>query len=140
MPMMPPEPPAIVQTIRGLLSAANANDARAVQAYFSGDAVVIDENPPFIWRAPQAGAEWWHSVQRREARTSVASLHAESAGTREFRLDREGDDAFVETALLIHVRMRGGRAAVEHGIWTLTLHRTGAVWKVTSATWTTVAP
>ena len=133
-------PAPVMQTIDGILTAVNANDGAALQAYFSHDAIVVDEESPFVWRAPNAALAWWHSVERTERRKGIVALQARPQGIREYRADREGDDAYVELNLAIVIHMTGGQTHREPGVWTLTMHRFGGAWKVTTATWTTVEP
>jgi ketosteroid isomerase-like protein len=132
-------PAPVMQTVNGIMAAVNASDATALQSYFSPDAVVVDEESPFVWRSPNAALAWWHRVERTERREGIATLRAQIHGVQEYRVDREGDDAYVEVNLTIMMKMADGRTRTEPGVWTLTMHRFAGTWKVTTATWTTVS-
>lgn len=117
------------------VASTNSNDPAQVAANFAPDAVIVDENAPFVWRGANAGAAWWHSVQHAVA---GGSLHASAGPLVEYRTDKAGDDAYAVVPLHITVSLKG-KTINESGLWALTLHRFAAGWKITTASWATAA-
>ena len=134
----PAQPPApIVALTQSILDAANANNAGKFVGLYTDDAIVVDEDAPFVWRGAHAGETWWHGVQRALASRKATTLHATGASPANFMTDREGDDAYVEQPLTIVVT--SGRVShVEHGTQTYTFHKSDdGVWRISRQVWTT---
>ncbi|MDE2482301.1 MAG: DUF4440 domain-containing protein [bacterium] len=127
----PPAP--IVALARTIVDAANANDATKLAGKFTDDAVVIDEDAPFVWRGPDAGVAWWHAVQRAIA-AKHATLHAVARPPSEYR--RSGVRAYLIQPVEI-VKSAGGKTITEYGTQTYTFQLAGGAWKISSAVWTT---
>lgn len=128
------QPPAAIATLaHAIVGAANANDASKLRGIYTDDAVVIDEDPPFVWRGANAGVMWWRSVAKIIA-TKHATLHAAGLPFTEYRVD--GDDAYLIQPMRIE-KSAGGHTMVERGMQTYTFHRARGVWKISSAVWTT---
>jgi ketosteroid isomerase-like protein len=125
---------AALATISGVVAATNADDAARVGSYFAPDAVVVDENTPFVWRGAQAGADWWRSVQ---ALVRNNKLRAAAGSLIEYRQDDRAGNAYAVVPLTITVQSKG-KAMTERGLWALTLHRSGSDWKITTASWATL--
>ena len=125
-------------TIDGALIAINADRGDRLQSFFAPQAVVIDDFSAFVWNGPRAAARWWQREDRQEVRAKLTGLHAQSLGVTEYRLDHEGDDAYITLALRISFPSRPKMR--EDGRWVLTLHDFPEGWKITTATWVTVQP
>lgn len=131
----PAAPAEILTLAQRVIDAANANDATKFTGLYTEDAVVIDESAPFRWNGAEAGAKWWQHVQRTLA-AGQATLHATVSAPTEYRLDNEGDDAYLIEPLTVAVTS-GGKTRAEHGTQTYTFHKANGAWKISSATWTT---
>ncbi len=127
----PPAP--LLAVIRGVIAAANANNAAKVGSYFERESVVVDSFPPYVWKGANAGGRWWGDVATYDA-AHQATLQA-SIGTIEFT-DVSVSDAYVAVPLTITTEAKGKRR-VQTGLWALTLHRTGGIWRISSAAWAT---
>jgi Domain of unknown function (DUF4440) len=125
---------AVMQTLNGVLAAANADNGTKLNAYFISDATVVDDFPPFSWTGADAGARWWSASDKDLVKHGIVGLHA-VLGTIS-RLAVVGNDAYVIAPLTISYAIKG-RPAHSNGLWTLTLHQDGGSWKIASATWTT---
>ena len=134
----PSPPPEILSLATRVIDAANANDAAKFSGFYTDDAVVIDESAPFRWTGADAGVKWWQHVQRTLA-AGGATLHATIEAPTEYRVDNEGDDAYLIEPLTVTVAS-GGPAHAEHGTQTYTFHKANGTWKISSATWTTKGP
>jgi ketosteroid isomerase-like protein len=136
----PAQPPAqIVALTQAIVDAANTNNADALAGDYTGDAVVIDENPPFVWRGADAGVQWYSGVQQVLA-ANDSSLHVVVAAPSDFQMDREGDDAYLNQKAAVSVTTNG-KTATEHGTQTYTFHKAeDGTWKISRQIWTTAAP
>jgi hypothetical protein len=57
-------PPPILTLANAVIAAANSANPAGFTGLFTNDAVVVDENPPFVWRGPDAGTAWWGVVAK----------------------------------------------------------------------------
>lgn len=128
-------PSEILALAQRVIDAANANDDAEFTGLYTADAVVIDESAPFRWTGADAGMKWWQHVQRTLA-AGQATLHATLSTPTEYRLDHEGDDAYLIEPVTVSVTS-GGKTRAEHGTQTYTFHKANGTWKISSATWTT---
>jgi len=129
---------ALHAAILGVLAAVNADNGAQIQGYFAPDAVVVDSTSPFIWRGPGAAARWWGKVDRELAAAHApGSLRATLVRAVDARLDREGDDAYVNAVLRITVGKPVKKT--ENGSWVLTFHKYPDGWRISSASWGTWA-
>ena len=59
-----PSDPAVLQPVTNFIRAINAGDEKSFALYFTPDAVVCDEVPPYRWVGPSAVAHWLHDDNR----------------------------------------------------------------------------
>jgi hypothetical protein len=111
-----------------------------LEAYFSPDAVVVDDFTPFVWTAPQAGAAWWRSLDRFDARHHAQHLQAILLRVSDYRTDPEGHNVYMTLHLDIDITIASGTINHASGLWNLTMHRIGNAWKITTATWVNGRP
>lgn len=78
-------PPAILKLATAVIQGANAGDASAFTGLFTDDAVVVDENPPFVWRGAGAGVAWWHVVEGVTQKAKISHLKAINVRIGEFK-------------------------------------------------------
>jgi ketosteroid isomerase-like protein len=124
-------PPAdIMAVVNGVVAATNADSAQRVGRYFSADAVIADDTPPFVWAGPDAGVQWWNTVHADLARMHSAHLHATMRPIARYHL--AGDSAYVVVPLSLAVTASGKTQHIL-GLWTMTLRRAGGSWKITTA-------
>jgi ketosteroid isomerase-like protein len=129
---------AIHAVILGVLAALNADNGAQAQTYFAPDAVVVDSTSPFLWSGPNAAARWWRKVDKVLASThSSGTLHATLVRETDAKLDREGDDAYVNA--ILRITIGNPVKKTEDGSWVLTFHHYADGWKISSASWGTWA-
>lgn len=128
-------PPGIAALAQGVLDAANANSPQKLARLYTNDAVVVDENAPFVWHGPGAGAQWFTALSEMLA-ARHATLRAAGGAFGEFSEDREGDDAYLTQRLTIAVSTNG-KAHTESGTQTYVFHKTSDGWKISRQIWTT---
>jgi ketosteroid isomerase-like protein len=135
----PAQPPAQIMALTHvILDASNANDDTPLVGSYTDDAIVIDENPPFVWRGASAGTQWFSGVQSLMTQTH-ASLHAVAAAPTDFQMDREGDDAYLSQKFAVSVTA-SGKTNTERGTMTYTFHKgDDGTWRISRQIWTTAA-
>lgn len=131
-PQPPPAP--ILKLANAIVHAANADDASGLATIFTGDAVMVDENPPFVWRGDGAGVAWWHVVDAVIRKAKLKNFQATNVHVSEFR--SSGSDAYMVQVLTI-VAVAAGKPFAESGTMTYTFHNGGGRWLISSAVWTT---
>jgi ketosteroid isomerase-like protein len=128
----PPRP--ILTLLDTMLAATNADNADALAHLYTSDAIVVDENPPYLWSGAGAGAAWWHVVQSVTKRMKFTQLKAVASAPTEFQ--QSAADAYI--IVPVHLSgIAGGKAFHENGTMTYTFHRTAEGWKISSQVWTT---
>lgn len=131
-PNSPPAP--ILKLTNAMIHATNTDDAPALSGLFTGDAVIVDENPPFTWRGADAGVTWWHVVEAITQKAKLAHLKATSGRMGEFR--QSATDAYLVQPLTI-TAIANGKPFAESGTLTYTFHNTGGNWLISTMVWTT---
>jgi len=130
-----PAPPApILKLATAVISAANADDASAFAGLFTGDAVVVDENPPFVWRGAGAGVAWWHVVREVTQKAKLTHVRAIDVRTTEFK--QSPTDAYMIQTMTVS-GSAGTKPFAEPGTMTYTFHQAGGTWLISSMVWTT---
>jgi ketosteroid isomerase-like protein len=76
-------------------------------AYYTSDAVVVDEFAPYVWTGPTAATQWWAGVDKQMAQMGANTISAK------------------------------GKPGHETSLFTLTLRRIGGTWKIATQTWAT---
>ena len=129
-----PAPPApIVKLANAVVHAANTDDASALAGIFTGDAVVVDENPPFAWRGAGAGVAWWHVVEAVTRKAKMTHLKAIDVRRGEFR--QSATDAYLVQPMTV-TGVVAGKPFAEPGTMTYTFHGSGATWLISTMVWT----
>ncbi len=129
-------PSALGSIIRGVIAAANANNAAKVGSYFEPESIVIDAFPPYVWKGTNAGGRWWGDVATYDS-AHHTTLRA-TVGTIDV-VNVSMDDAYVVVPLTITLEAHGKRHR-QTGLWALTLRRTGGIWRISTAAWATGTP
>jgi ketosteroid isomerase-like protein len=129
-----PPPVAVLNLANAIVHAANTGDASGLAALFTADAVMVDENPPFVWRGTGAGVAWWHVVDAVIQKATLKDFRATNVRVSEFR--SSGSDAYMVQVLTI-LAVANGKPFAESGTMTYTFHNAGGKWLISSAVWTT---
>jgi ketosteroid isomerase-like protein len=130
-PSAPPAP--ILQLANTLIHGTNTDDASAFSDLFTEDAMVVDENAPFVWRGAGAGVAWWHVVEEVIRKAKIAHLKASNIRIAEFK--RSSTDAYMVQAMTI-TGTTGSKPFAEPGTLTYTFHNAGGKWLISSLVWT----
>ncbi len=120
--------------INAMLAATNANKIAGLDAYYTSDAVVVDEFAPYEWKGSTAGTQWWTGVQKESASMHATSVVATAQTIEHYAV--AGDAAYVVVPLKISIGLKG-KTGLETGLLTVTLRRSAGRWKIATQTWGT---
>lgn len=129
-----PPPAPIVKLANAVIRAANSDNASGLVGLFTGDATVVDENAPFVWRGARAGTAWWHVVDAVTQKIKMTHLKAVNIRVSEFALTPS--DAYMIEAMTI-TGLTPAKPFAESGTMTYTFHNAGGTWLISSMVWTT---
>ncbi len=130
----PSPPPPILKLVNAVMQGTNSNDASAFDGIFTDDAVVVDENPPFVWRGAGAGVAWWHVVQAATQKAKLTHVKATDIRLGEFK--QSATDAYLVQAMTVSATA-GTKPFAEPGTMTYTFHNAGGTWLISTMVWTT---
>jgi ketosteroid isomerase-like protein len=129
------QPPApILKLTDAVIHAANTDDASAFAGLYTNDAVVVDENPPFLWRGAGAGTAWWHVVDAVTQKMNLTQLKAIDVRISEFK--QSPTDAYLIQPMTVS-GIAGRKPFAEAGTMTYTFRKVGGTWLISSQVWTT---
>ncbi len=118
--------------IKAMIAATNANNIAGIDAYYTSDAVVVDEFAPYRWAGQAAATQWWNGVNKNTAQLDSANVQATVQTVKHYQV--AGDNAYVVVPLHITYTLKG-QPAYENGILALTLRREGGTWKIATQIW-----
>jgi ketosteroid isomerase-like protein len=128
-------PPAPITALtNALIHGTNSNDLSSFAGIFTDDAIVVDENAPFVWRGAGAGVAWWRVVQAVTRKAKIANLKATHIRTSEFKAS--STDAYMIETMTITGAI-AGKPFAESGTLTYTFHNAGGKWLISTMVWTT---
>jgi ketosteroid isomerase-like protein len=128
----PPAP--ITNLTNAVIRASNTDDASGLAKLFTVDAVVVDENPPFVWRGAGAGVAWWRIVD--QVLQNHKMTHFKASGVRISEFLQAGTDAYLVQPLTL-TGIAGGKPFAESGTLTYTFHDAGGTWLISTLVWST---
>ncbi|HEY1682028.1 MAG TPA: hypothetical protein VGF98_10365 [Candidatus Tumulicola sp.] len=127
-------PQAIVKLANVVVNVGNTNDGSSLSGIFTSDAVVVDENAPFVWRGANAGTEWWNGLTVLMKRAHMGHLHVGAVRVGEYR--QSPTDAYLVDSMVI-TGTQAGKPFAESGTMTFTFHKTGGRWLISTEVWST---
>ena len=117
--------------VTAFVEALDAGSRARIAASCTGDATVVDEDPPYLFAGRGCGV-WWDAVMQGMREGGLRDVHAVAREARITSIDR--GRAYV----VVPVRV----TSVVHGEsrWrtldaTIVLHRRASVWRIVSLTW-----
>jgi ketosteroid isomerase-like protein len=110
----------------------NKNDAKAVTAVCTKDAIILDDFPPHIWQGPNTCARWFQDFQAFAAKSDITepAVSLEKAQ----HVDITSDVAYVVIPTTFTFK-KSGKPVKETGIVTLKLHKTSTGWLIAGWAW-----
>jgi ketosteroid isomerase-like protein len=120
--------------INAMIAATNADNMAGIDAYYTPDAVIVDEFAPYRWTGQAAATQWWNGVRKMSVTSGTANVHATVQRLKYYQV--AGDDAYAVVPLHITYTLKS-QSAYEDGILTLTLRRGGGIWRIATQVFTT---
>lgn len=130
-------PAGIMTTINAVLNDTNANNLSKLDSYYTSDAVVVDEFPPYMWTGAKAGSTWWGGLMQTNKKMAISNMKAAMSGSIQ-HFNVAGDKAYVVVPLTVNYAYKG-KPQKETGTLTLTMQRSGNAWKIATQTWGTTS-
>ncbi len=125
-----------MQPVEAVLTAMSQRSPRALENAYTPDTVIIDDQAPFRWSGNSAPGDWICAL------TTFGKLHYArfTAFADPMQVMTSGPDSAYVTVLgtLHSLGSRGG--LYQNVLMTFTLRRVGAVWKISSQSWTDIPP
>lgn len=129
------QPPAnIAKPIQTVIHATNTGKTAALAHLYTSDAVVVDEDAPFIWTGAGAGVAWLGAVGKAFQQMKMTGFKAAAGPASEYQ--HAGRNAYAIVPLTL-TGTAGKKAFRETGTFTFTLRQFGGIWKISSQVWTT---
>jgi ketosteroid isomerase-like protein len=127
-------PQAVVKLANAVVNVGNTGDVSSLTGIFPDDAVVVDENAPFVWRGATAGTTWWNHLVVLMKHAHMGNLHVGSVRVGEYR--QSPTDAYLVEAMVI-TGTESGKPFAESGTMTFTFHKTAGRWLISTEVWST---
>lgn len=130
--------PQIVAPITKFIEAFNKGDmAGAAATHASGDVVIVDEVPPFLWKGPQALQAWAADLEADAKKRGITDPKVTLSPAT--RVETSGSDAYAVVPA-VYTFTEGGVAMRESAQMTFALKKAAAGWLIHSWTWTGPRP
>lgn len=135
-PAFAAKPPALVLAhIRTFVAATQFGAGKVdVDALFTPDAIVVDENPKFLWSGPHAASQWLADLRGMLSSMHVSKFSILASPMTQY--EQSGSLAYAIVPLTID-GTAGTKHVHEKGTLTLTFRLIHADWKISSDVWTT---
>jgi ketosteroid isomerase-like protein len=110
----------------------NKNDAKAVAAVCTQDAIILDDFPPHVWQGPNTCARWFKDFQAFAAKSEITE--AVVALDKAQHVDITTEVAYVVIPTIFTFK-KSGKPVKETGIVALKLHKTSTGWLIAGWAW-----
>ena len=122
----------VTTAVTGMVAAVNRIDMPAARAWFTDNAVIVEDIAPYRWEGPNAVEGWLAAMAGSAQRLGVDAISMTLGDP--VRIDVEGDSAYALFAGSLTMR-----TAVDHylaeGLLTLTLSTCGDRWLIDTLAW-----
>ncbi len=134
-PAFSAQPPSdVMAPVQTFLAVTNGRSAVNIDTLFTPDAVVIDEEPPYLWSGPHAASQWLAMLKGQFVKNQMTGFAATAGKPIEY--SQTGDVAYLIIPLSL-AGTAGTKPFHEKGTLTFVLRRTAGDWKIASDVWTT---
>lgn len=123
----------VMATVNQFVDGFNQGDTKRALAVCAAPASIIDEFPPYVWQGATACADWardYDASAKQEGMTDAVVTLAKP-----WHIDVAGDRAYVVAPARITYKQKGKRVTEPASIFTVTLQKGAAGWRITAWTW-----
>ena len=110
----------------------NRGEFKSDTAVCADDAVIVDDFSPHVWQGRGACTQWYNAFLVYAAKTAITDAKITLGDIQHLNID-SGYGYLVATVTLTY--KKEGSPIKEAGIVTMTLHKIGTGWRMTSMTW-----
>ena len=111
----------------------NKLDEKAASALCADQTVIIDMFAPYSWNGAGACATWMKDGDADNKRTSSTDVSGTLGKTSEVIIS--GDNAYAAMPATFTYKIKGKAQKPLQGIWTFTMHKSSAGWRITGLGW-----
>jgi ketosteroid isomerase-like protein len=124
----------IVGIINIVVSASSSFDINAVANFYTPNALVADEEPPFSWNGPTAGAQWVNAVEKTCKDFKIKKLKGKIGHISVYLQDGESIYLVVPAVYSGEVK---DQPFEEEGAFTFVFRLVNGKWMIKSQVWVT---
>jgi ketosteroid isomerase-like protein len=124
----------VMAPIQTFLAVTNGQSNVDLDTLFTEDAVVVDENAPYLFSGPHAASQWFAELKTEFAKNQMTGFNAAAGPAIEY--SQTGDLAYLILPMTL-TGTAGTKPFRETGTLTFTFRRTAGDWKISSDVWTT---
>lgn len=125
---------AVMATIHQFFDSLNKGDLKTALAACGSPAVVIDEIPPHAWQGATACADWANDFVTAAKQQGITSPDVTLSAPVHVDIDPNGDRAYAVVPATYAFQMNG-KPQSEDALFTATLQKTAAGWRMTGWAW-----
>ncbi len=128
--------PELMRLVREAIDATNTGDVGSVAQTYSKDAVLVDEDAPFVWSGPHASRDWLAAVAKAIVDGKLEHFH----GTMEHATAYDVSPTRAYAVFpVVYTGSVGSKISRETGTFTFVFARRNGSWRIVSQTWATRA-
>ncbi len=128
--------PEVLRLARQAIDATNTGDVASVAHTYAKDAVLVDEDAPFVWSGPNASREWLAAVAKAIVDGKLEHFH----GTMEPATAYDSSPTRAYAVIpVIYTGKVGTKTSTETGTFAFVFARENGAWRIVSQTWATRA-
>ena len=124
----------IFSIINTVVSASSSFDIDKVANFYTPNALVADEEPPFSWNGPTAGAQWINTVEKTCKDLKIKKLHGKIGRISVYMQD--GESVYVIVPAVYSGEIKD-EPFEEEGAFTFGFRLVSGKWMIKSQVWVT---
>lgn len=124
----------IFSIINTVVSASSSFDIDKVANFYTPNALVADEEPPFSWNGPTAGAQWINTVEKTCKDLKIKKLHGKIGRISVYLQD--GESVYVIVPAVYSGEIKD-EPFEEEGAFTFVFRLVSGKWMIKSQVWVT---
>jgi hypothetical protein len=131
-PVLASDKTDVLASVKQLADSQNKEDMKAFVAACAPQAAIVDEFAPFVWQGATACSDWWNANDTNNKQ--IGSTDGILTYGKPWHVTVTGDRAHVVLPAKFTDREKG-KKVVESAVWTVSLQKGAAGWRMTGSTW-----
>ncbi|MDQ2839932.1 MAG: nuclear transport factor 2 family protein [Acidobacteriota bacterium] len=133
--LVPAEPPEAARVVRSAILAVNTGDLKAVANLYTPDAMIVDEDAPYVWTGSGAGGAWLQVVGKATSEAGLTGFKGELGAIH--YSDSTRNAAYVVVPVT-YTGLKTGKRYREEGAFSFALQRVSGHWLIKGQSWATL--